>query len=222
MERDVCDQLNLNLSDDRKSGPKRDFSETLEEDDNDEYGDNGEEIDDFSHPLIFKSIHCISYWLESSTMTKKCTAAILLPSGIDCQNVLLRYVLNANYVEIKVRWPQALYDPHTLLRSAIRTGNITGHHPKLAGFENALFDLRTVNHDPVWSTAKISFDIDIQSIEGQEIMKFANQQPGDSNRTETVDLERAPREQASVILVELTGPTSQYSAYTKKRSFKYV
>ena len=109
------ENLQVRCSDDPKSGQKRPVSEVLSEDeeDDDDEAEGASGVPDVpTDRLTFKPIYYISYWKEQSTMRKRATVAILLPSGAggDEDDVLLRYVRAGNYSEVKVKWPSYIVD----------------------------------------------------------------------------------------------------------------
>lgn len=118
-----------------------------------------------SGDLSFKPLFMISNWTERSTLAKRLSVAIILPSGIGTGDFSINVVDGGQYLQLAVRWPQPLLDVLVMHRWKLTDSDSTfmPYHPSVLGFEATLSELRSRNSDVVESVARIPLPFAVQT-----------------------------------------------------------
>ena len=118
-----------------------------------------------SGELTFKPLYMISRWAEQFTLTKRLCVAIILPSGVGSGNFTITVVDGGQFLQLAVRWPQALVDVLVMHRwkLADSQSGFMLYHPSVLGFEASLSELRKRSSDAVESVARIPLPFAVQS-----------------------------------------------------------
>ena len=99
-------------------------------------------------------------------MTRRITAAVVLPSGVESGDFSICVAPGGMSLEITVEWPEPLVDltiMHRKWLSGGSTGDFQVFHPKYTGFEHALKNVRDRSSDTVVSVARIPLPFPVQT-----------------------------------------------------------
>lgn len=149
------------------SGRKRRHlaSTDVDEDDSDSGLEDGAGAELVSGDLVFKPLFIISKWVERTTLVKRLTVAVILPSGIGSGDFTISVVDGGQYLRLAVLWPKPLLDVTVMHRWKLGDPNngFMCYHPSVLGFESALRELRKRSSDAVESIARIPLPFVVQT-----------------------------------------------------------
>ncbi len=115
---------------------------------------------------FFKPLYLLSIWKEPGTMTKRVTAAVILPSGVETGDFSICISPCGMSLEIAVVWPVPLVDLTCMHKKWLRPESGSGFqvfYPRYTGFEQVLKKIKQRSSDDVQSIARIPLTFAVQT-----------------------------------------------------------
>lgn len=129
-------------------------------------------------PLKFKPMCAVSSWKEPRTRVRRISYAIILPSGNEPDGLHLTVIESGMVLQLSVNWPTVVTSIPMLLRTYLHSRTpgerISLAHPKVAGFEDFMSNLRRDLDSTISSTARFQLPFAVQSqIQNYEVIGWA-------------------------------------------------